>query len=117
VASEGNSVETDSDSDSDLSGDGEWVSNLPSSFLFFILPFQYMFGRVLLPSAAAGCWVLAAGCWVLAAGCWVLGWLYIAQPAPCSLLPMLPAPCSMLPAPCSLLPAACCLLPAACCLI
>jgi hypothetical protein len=49
VASEGNSVETDSDSDSDLSGDGEWVSNLPSSFLFFILPFQYMFGRVPLP--------------------------------------------------------------------
>lgn len=47
MASEGNSVETDSDSD--FSGDGEWVSNLPSSFLFFILPFQYMFGRMPLP--------------------------------------------------------------------
>src|ERR1700679_4199804 len=87
--------------------------------------------RCLLPSAAAGCWVLGAGCWLLGAGCWVLGagcrvlaagcWvlagLYIALPAsssmrhsPCSLLP---APCSLLPAPCSLLPG--CLLPFARC--
>jgi hypothetical protein len=56
-----------------------------SSFAF-ALPFAFSSFAFALPFAFCCCWLLGAGCWVQ-------GGLYIALPAPCS---MLPAACCLL---------------------